>query len=40
MWLVVSFVTCGFGLLLFPLFMKRSLMAYCNECDYSFHPNF
>ena len=38
-WLIVSVVTCGFGLILFPMFMKRSLVAYCHECDYTFRPN-
>lgn len=38
-YLVVTIFTCGFGLILFPLCMKRSLMAYCHECDYTFHPS-
>ena len=38
-YLLFGFLTCGLGLLAFPVFNKRSLEAYCEECEGTFHPD-
>lgn len=35
-YLLFSFITCGLGLLLFPIFFQRQSEAYCRNCDITF----
>jgi len=37
-YLIFSLITCGLGFLLFPLFNKSYLEAYCDECRSTFAP--
>jgi hypothetical protein len=35
---VVFFLTCGLGLIAFPAFFSRPLVAYCDRCGATFYP--
>ena len=38
LYLAVSLLTCGLGLLFFPFFYTQHVEAWCSECEKTFHP--